>query len=101
MKIVTQPMPVSAAAYSGRTGPADGSAEKAASFQMLLTGALQQVNELQLNAEATANLLAAGGDIDFHQVTAAAEKANLSLQLTIQIRNKIIEAYQEIMRMQV
>ena len=100
MKITPQTMPVSAATSLKTNRLADG-AKTAGSFQAMLEGALQQVNELQLNAEATANSLAAGGDIDFHQVSVAAEKANLSLQLTVQIRNKIIEAYQEIMRMQV
>ncbi|MGB4266344.1 MAG: flagellar hook-basal body complex protein FliE, partial [Limnochordia bacterium] len=48
-----------------------------------------------------AGLLLAKGEIDVHNAVIMAEKANLALQLTIAIRNKIIEAYQEIMRMQV
>lgn len=70
-------------------------------FRNSLAGALRQVNELQLQAEDLARALAAGQAQDLHQVMLAAEKANLSLQFTLQIRNKVIEAYQEIMRIQV
>ena len=42
-----------------------------------------------------------GKPVDLHQVMIAAEQAGLALQLTVQVRNKIIEAYQEISRMQV
>jgi flagellar hook-basal body complex protein FliE len=66
-----------------------------------MTNALRQVNELQLQAEDLSQALAAGQAADLHQVMLAAEKANLALQFTLQIRNKVIEAYQEIMRIQV
>ena len=46
-------------------------------------------------------VLATGQIEDIHQVTILTEKANLSLQLMISIRNKVIDAYQEISRMQV
>jgi len=42
-----------------------------------------------------------GDDVDLHDVVIAGEKARLSLELTLQIRNKAMEAYQEIMRMQI
>jgi flagellar hook-basal body complex protein FliE len=74
---------------------------KGPDFRNQLTDALRQVNELQLHAEDLARALAAGQAQDLHQVMLAAEKANLSLQFTLQIRNKVIEAYQEIMRIQV
>lgn len=45
--------------------------------------------------------LARGENVDLHQVMIASQKANITLQATIEIRNKVIEAYQEIMRMQV
>jgi flagellar hook-basal body complex protein FliE len=41
------------------------------------------------------------GEMEFHDAMIIAEQANLALQLTIAIRSKLIEAYQEIMRMQV
>jgi len=101
MKILPQDMMAQIAKYPAASSTGVADSEKTATFQSFLTEALQQVNELQFNADAAATLLATGGDIDFHQVAVAAEKANLSLQLTVQIRNRIIEAYQEIMRMQI
>ena len=45
--------------------------------------------------------LATGKIEDISQVTIAAEKASIALQLTMQVRNKVMDAYQEVMRMQV
>ncbi|HKM17593.1 MAG TPA: flagellar hook-basal body complex protein FliE [Limnochordia bacterium] len=69
-------------------------------FGELIKSALVSVND-QLNQAEQAGLLLAKGEIDIHNAVIIAEKANLALQLTIAIRKKIIEAYQEIMRMQV
>lgn len=69
-------------------------------FGELIKSALAAVNS-QLNKAEEAGLLLAKGEIDIHNAVIMAEKANLALQLTIAIRNKIVEAYQEIMRMQV
>jgi len=46
-------------------------------------------------------LLITGEEIELHQVMLAAQKAELALELTLTVRNKVVEAYQEIMRMQV
>ncbi|HBG09966.1 MAG: flagellar hook-basal body complex protein FliE [Limnochordia bacterium] len=70
------------------------------SFQDYLKDALAEVNQLQQQGDvAFAKLLT--GEIEFHEAMIMAEKANLALQLTMAIRTKLIEAYQEIMRMQV
>lgn len=69
-------------------------------FTKLLKTALHNVNDQLKEADETAILLMQD-EIDVHNATIIAEKANLALQLTMAIRNKIIEAYQEIMRMQV
>ena len=72
------------------------------SFGQLLSQALQDVNTTHQVADADAARLAAGDDgVDIHQVMIGMEKANISLGLTLQVRNKLVEAYQEIMRMQV
>lgn len=73
----------------------------AISFSQALREALGEVNRLQVEADQVARKLVTGEIKDLSEVTVAAEKANLALQLTIQVRNKAIEAYQEIMRMQV
>ncbi len=69
-------------------------------FISYLNNALQEVDDLQKEAADSANKLVLGGEDYLHNTMIAYEKANLALQLTIEIRNKIVEAYQEIMRMQ-
>ncbi len=77
--------------------PKDGE-EK--SFSEMLGAAIQDVNGLQSSAAAKNIDLAAGRIEDVSEVMIAAEKASVALQLTVQVRNKVVEAYQEIMRMQ-
>lgn len=62
---------------------------------------LKQVNQLQLDADKLTKEAAVGGDVDLHDVMIAGEKASVAMQLTLQIRNKLVEAYQDVMRMQV
>jgi flagellar hook-basal body complex protein FliE len=80
----------------------DGSQKSGAqSFKDMLKSALKKTNELQNDYDSTISMLINGQDINLHNVIIAGEKAKLSLELTLQIRNKAIEAYQEVMRMQV
>jgi flagellar hook-basal body complex protein FliE len=60
-----------------------------------------EVNSALNNSAELQQRLAAGEKVDIHDVMIGAEKAGIGLQLTTQVRNRIIEAYQEIMRMQV
>lgn len=69
------------------------------SFASFLNDALNQVNQDQLTSEAFNKALATGEVQDIHQVMIASQQSLLSLQLTVQVRNKVVEAYQEIMRM--
>lgn len=62
---------------------------------------LQQVDRLHKDSAKLANEAALGGDVDLHDVMIASEKSSVALQLTMQVRNKLVEAYQEMMRMQV
>lgn len=62
---------------------------------------LDEVNDSQVNAEITTKNFIDGDDnIDIHQVMLASEEAKMSLQLAIQVRNKLVEGYQELNRMQ-
>jgi flagellar hook-basal body complex protein FliE len=65
----------------------------------MLRGYMDEVNKLQLKSEELDRQLATGALENIHEATIAAEKAALALEFTIQIRNKVVEAYQEIMRM--
>jgi flagellar hook-basal body complex protein FliE len=71
------------------------------SFDNILKKFVTDVNSLQIQADELQNKLATGEVTDIHDVMIAVEKANLSMELMLEIRNKIIEAYQEIMRMPV
>ena len=82
-------------------GTVSATAGSRESFGATIRDAVQQVNNLQSQADALAQKLAVGDPVDTHEVMLAMQKASLALQLTIQVRNKVIEAYQEIMRMQV
>lgn len=70
-------------------------------FGLFLNRALEQVNDLQVRNEEYKKLLVTGEVDNLHDITIATEKANVSLQLVLGIRNKVIEAYREIMRMQI
>ena len=71
------------------------------SFGEYLVDSLKKVNELELESERLNAALAAGRIEDVSQVVVASQKAELALQLTLQLRNRATAAYQEIMRMQV
>ncbi|MCS7002880.1 MAG: flagellar hook-basal body complex protein FliE [Dehalococcoidia bacterium] len=70
-------------------------------FAQILGAMITNLNALQQNADAAATTLATGGDIDLHDVMIAQEQSSIAMQFTLQVRNRVIEAYQEIMRMQV
>ncbi|MFM9277322.1 flagellar hook-basal body complex protein FliE [Paenibacillus jiagnxiensis] len=68
-------------------------------FGDYLADALNQVNQQEINSQEMSNKFLTG-QVDVDQVMIASQEALLSLQFTTQIRNKAIEAYQEIMRTQ-
>lgn len=70
------------------------------SFSSYLKDALNQVGSLENQAHNAAADLAIGDASQIHQVMIAYEKASLALSLTVEIRNRVVEAYQEIMRIQ-
>lgn len=72
-----------------------------AGFKDLMAQALREANQNQVAVDRLAEQLVTGQVQDVSQVMIAAQKAELSLQMAIQLRNKLLEAYQEIMRMQV
>jgi len=91
-------MPVSSKDIGQPTSPIEGDHK---SFGEFLTQALGEVNKLQNDSANATFDLAAGKLQDVSQVTIATEKATIAMQLTMQVRNKMIDAYQEVMRMQV
>jgi len=78
-----------------------GKPEEGASFGDVLKSAISTANELQKQSDAEIQKLMAGETQDLHTTMIAVQKADLSFQMMMQVRNKIVQAYQEIMRMQV
>ncbi len=91
------PQPLPGAAQAARPAQAAGGAD----FKQMLNGYLDQVNQLQTQADKAVVDLAAGKMDNLHQVVAAVNEADLSFRLMMEIRNKLLDAYKEIMHMQV
>lgn len=70
-------------------------------FKNTLVDHLKQTNEALIDSDKQAEDFALGKSTDIHKVMMAMERANVAMQYTIQIRNKLVEGFQEIMRMQV
>lgn len=70
-------------------------------FSKILGDAVNSLAETENNANDMMSRLAAGEDVDLHQVMLAAQEADIAFQVALQTRNKLVDAYQEIMRMQV
>jgi len=81
---------------AGKQLPSEG-----ASFQETLQNFIKDVDHLQKDAAVTTERLLTGDLENIHQVMLAMEEANTSFQLMMEMRNKIMEAYREVMRMQV
>ena len=76
-------------------------AKNAPSFDETLKGFIQDVNHMQNHADKSIEKMVAGEITDVHQVMVAVEEANTAFGLMMELRNKMLDAYQEIMRMQV
>lgn len=80
-----------------------GSAPKqdAAGFADSLKSLMNEVSGAEANADKLAASVAAGDVNDLHNAMIAMRRASMAMELTVQIRNRVLDAYQEIMRMQV
>jgi flagellar hook-basal body complex protein FliE len=92
--------PISLTAAEKLVPEGPGASQVTKQFSQFLADALDKVNEQQQISNRWNEQFAAGLTSDVHQVLIASEKAALALELTVQIRNKVIESYQEIMRTQ-
>jgi flagellar hook-basal body complex protein FliE len=70
-------------------------------FSDILTKSVAQVNEQQVQSNTAISELVAGRSKNIHETMLTIERADTSLKLMMQVRNKILDAYREIMRMQV
>jgi flagellar hook-basal body complex protein FliE len=81
--------------------PLKSSSKTGKDFGDLLKQAVESVNTMQQEAGRLEEAVAKGENVNIHQAVIAGEKAGLSFKLLMQVRNKMVDAYQEIMRMQV
>lgn len=81
--------------------PAKTPAAQGTSFGNLLEQSIAKVDRLQHEAEAVSRQLALGEQKDIHQTMIAIEKADIGMNLMLQIRNKLVTAFDEVRRMQV
>ncbi len=76
-------------------------ANKTAGFGHMLAQAMEDVNQTHVEADQAVADLVAGKSQDIHNVMIAGQKADIGFQLLMQVRNKIVGAYEQIMRMQI
>ncbi len=87
--------------FPGISPSTNSRTESDPSFKDTLKEAIQQINTLQEEAGEMTRQFVTGEVTDLHQVMVATEKARVALELMLEIRNKMVDAYKEIMRMQV
>lgn len=80
-----------------KTTPYEGQQQ----FGAMLKDALTNLSEQQKVSDTMTNKLIRGEQVELHDVMIASQKASITLSATLEVRNKVIEAYQEIMRMSV
>ena len=80
---------------------AAGGAEKVTGFGKALMSAVEGLDSVQKAADDKAMELATGEPVDLHDVMISRETASLHMQLALQVRNKLVEAYQDVMRLQI
>jgi len=79
----------------------DESGNLITNFADYLKDALNKTNDLKIQSDNLTDDFAAGRTDNIHEVMIAAEKAGIAMDFTMQVRNKILDAYNEIMRMQI
>lgn len=90
------PLPLPPSATAGEAAATGG-----ASFKDYLLNSLDQVNSMQADANKAIESMAVGGDVNPAEVLTAVQKADLAFRLTMQIRNKLVQAYQEVQNIRI
>lgn len=90
------------AAQAQGKSAASNAVDKSSDFSAMLKQSISKVNEGQINAEKLADAFQAGDpNVQISELMVALQKSNVSFQAMLQVRNKLVNAYQEIMNMQV
>ncbi|MBC7690456.1 MAG: flagellar hook-basal body complex protein FliE [Methylotenera sp.] len=86
---------------NGMTVPDLQGPDKSGHFSEMLSSTMEKVNNDQVQADRSIKELVAGRSKNIHETMLTIERADASLKLMMQVRNKVLDAYKEIMRMQV
>jgi flagellar hook-basal body complex protein FliE len=88
---------------TGTTGKLKQAAGKndGVSFKKTMSNFLNEVNTMQVKADESIQKMAAGEITDVHQVMNSVQEANVAFNLMMEIRNKVIDAYKEVIRMRI
>ncbi len=98
MRIHNLPQPAQVGLDNGQKTLRQGQGDD---FAKQLMDVMKEVNSAQQNSAEMQTKLVTGQPVEYHDVMIAVEKAGLTMNLTMAVRNKVLEAYQEIMRTQV
>lgn len=99
LKLGSGPESIGTAPETSAIGGAN--ATPAQSFGQMLSNAIAETNKAQLHAGDMTARFAAGEPLDIHQVMIASQEASVSLNLAMQVRNKVVDAYTELMHVNV
>jgi flagellar hook-basal body complex protein FliE len=93
-------LPVSSIALPDIAAPAAAGSASGGAFQDVLNGAIQRVESLQTDATTAVQNFLSGEGGELHTAILASQRADLGFDMFLQVRNKVVGAYQEIMKMQ-
>ena len=94
-------LPITSPAVPQIAIPAARPGSEPGSFGELFRSSVQQVQGFQQSAHQQVEQFLSGETEDLHKVALATQQAELSFDLFLQVRNKVVQAYQEVMRMQI
>jgi flagellar hook-basal body complex protein FliE len=86
---------------NGMAVPDSSALDRSGHFSEMLSSSMEKVNNDQIQADRSIKELVAGRSKNIHETMLTIERADASLKLMMQVRNKVLDAYKEIMRMQV
>ncbi len=84
------------AVFPGQSPSAANSVKESGSFKNFLLESIQEVNSMQQDADRAVEKLVTGGDVNPAEVLTAVQKADLAFRLMIQVRNMMVQAYDEV-----
>jgi flagellar hook-basal body complex protein FliE len=90
--------PIGSAPIASSFAPASGSQveQSGGSFKSMLVDSIREVNSMQLQADQAVEGLLTGGEANPAEVLSAVQKADLAFRMMMQVRNKLVQAYQEV-----